>query len=116
MPVKFSYEQIVEAAQKDEIPVTSAALQDDIMSKLGFSMLDANGQPQAFRGILLTEIKRIFDKYENKDHWKNAFNASVPASEVSALLAGIEYYQGAQGQVLGSKGMMVTVWSPGYQC
>ena len=48
MPVKFSYEQIVEASQGDGLPAASANLQDDIIK----SMLDSRRKTSSVPGVL----------------------------------------------------------------
>jgi hypothetical protein len=126
--VKLSSEQIANASeeQREAILDSEAKERDGVLSnqqkqrmleKIGFSHFDASGEAQAFRGITLTEIKRVFDQHQDKANWKNRFVAFVPFIEVSVLVAGIELYHGATARIIGDNcdvtGLVIE--SPGYQ-
>lgn len=122
--IKFSEQQIVEAATIDNREVTNDAVKSSsdevrsrfaLLEKLGFSTFDARGEAQAFRGILLTEIKRVFDANQDKVYWKNPFVAHVPMIEASALMAGIELYHAGEGKLVSIGLRGVTIESAGYQ-
>ncbi len=93
----------------------SAARRQELLEGLGFSEFDSKGEARAFRGILLSEVKRVFEEHQNREHWKNPFMTICSMEDISALVAGIEFYHGAQAEFVNCGYSTVTIKSEGYK-
>jgi hypothetical protein len=49
----------------------------------------------------IADARRIFEKVQNKDHWKKPWAAAVPAIMVEAVIKAVEFYHADRAQIVG---------------
>jgi hypothetical protein len=85
-----------------------------MLAKMGFN-IDTEGNNVGFHGFSHEAIKEASDKYFDKNHWKNAFEAEVPFADLGVVFAACEFYLADTPVVTPGKNGHVVVTSKGYQ-
>ncbi len=95
------------------------------------------GKNDNYKGYEISELKKVFDEYHDKDNWKNPVeaifeveDANVVPHKAQVLMKAIEFYQGVEPKIVYSsiavyphKDALTKVWknvyivkSAGYGC